>query len=54
LESSLTLASYAPTVTRALDLHWALLRQAHFELNSTPVSAALAEAELTHFHTLFE
>jgi len=40
LESSLTLASNAPTVTpaiqRHLDLHWALLRQAHDELDSTP------------------
>jgi len=58
LESSLTLASNAPTVTpalqRHLDLHWALLRQAHDELGSTPGAAALAEAELAQFHTLYE
>jgi len=58
LESSLTLTSNAPTVTpalqRHLDLHWALLRQAHDELDSTPGAAALAEAELDQFHTLYE
>jgi len=47
LESSLTLASNAPTDTTALqrhlDLHWAL-----------PGAAALAEAELAQFHTLYE
>jgi len=58
LESSLTLASNAPTVTpdlqKHLDLHWALLRQAHDELDSTSGAAALAEAELAQFHTLYE
>jgi len=58
LESSLTLASKAPTVTPALqshlDLHWALLRQAHDELDSTPGTAALAKAELAQIHTLYE
>jgi len=58
LELSLTLASNAPTVTpalqRHLDLHWALLWQAHDELDSTPGVAALAEAELAQFHKLYE
>jgi len=58
LDSSLTLASNAPTVTpalqRHLDLHWALLRQAHDELDTTPGAAALAEAELAQLHTLYE
>jgi len=39
---------------RHLDLHWALLRQAHDELDSTPGAAALAKAELAQFHTLYE
>jgi len=55
-KSSLTLASYAATVTpalqRHLELHWALLR--HDELDSTPGAADLAEAELTQIHTLYE
>jgi len=58
LESSLTLASNVPTVTPALErhlyLHWALLRKAHDELDSTPGAAALAEAELSQFNTLYE
>jgi len=59
LESSLTLVSIDPTVTpdlqRHLDLHWALLRQVHEELGSTPGAAALAEAEIPRprFHDLF-
>jgi len=58
LESSLTLAFNALTVTpdlrRHLDLHWALLRQTHDEFDSTPGAAALAEAELAQFRTLYE
>jgi len=58
LESSLALASNASTVTPALqkhlDLHWALLRQAHDELDSTSGATALVKAELDHFHTLYE
>jgi len=57
LESLLTLASNAPTVTPALQRHLdlqALLRQAHDELYCTPGAAALAEAELAQFHTLYE
>jgi len=58
LESLLTLASNAQTVTpalqRHLNLHWALLKQAPDELDSTPGTAALAEAELAQFHTLYE
>jgi len=34
-----------------MDLNWALLMQAHDELDSTPGAAALAEAELAQFHT---
>jgi len=37
-----------------LDHHWALLRQAHDELDSSAGSEALAEAELAQFHTLYE
>jgi len=52
LESSLTLALNAPTVTpaiqRLLDLHWVLLRQAHGELDSTP------GAQPWQKHTLYE
>jgi len=58
LESSLTLAWNAPTVTpalqRHLDLYWALLRQVNDELYSTRGAAALAEAELAQLHTLYE
>jgi len=58
LEPSLTLASNATTVTpalqRHLDLQYALLRQAHDELDSTLGAASLAEAELAQFYTLYE